>query len=112
MKLKPSAHVQSLHSSLQLDEGPGVRCLRFGVKYCTAGQLLFLKTNRHQWQCAYLRVNEQRPAAGLADNDGIVDGEAVVGQALDDPLPDLHGLPKHSCHAEVCGAGDVVPLTL
>ncbi len=62
--------------------------------------------------CAYLWIDEQRPAAGLADNDGIVDGAAVVGQALNDPVPDLHRLPQHCCHAELSGARDVVPLTL
>ena len=60
--------------------------------------------------CWYLRINEQGPAPGLADNDGIVDGEAVIGQALDDPLPDLHSLTQHCCHAELAGAWDVMAL--
>ena len=87
---------------------PEVWCQRLRSRAAAAGhsQQVLLTVD------TYLRVNEQRPAAGLADDDGVVNGEAVVGQALDDPLPDLHGFPKHSCHAEVCRAGDVVPLTL
>ena len=64
----------------------------------------------HKW--AYLRVNEQGPPPSLANDDGIVNGEAVVGEALDDPLPGLYRLAQHGCHGEVAGAGDVVALAL
>lgn len=41
----------------------------------------------------YLRVNQQRPAPSFANNDGIVNREAVIGQALNDPFPNEHGIP-------------------
>ena len=62
--------------------------------------------------CVYLGINEQRPAPSLADDDGIVNGEAVIREALDDPLAGLHRLAQHGCHGEVGGAGDVMALAL
>lgn len=71
-----------------------------------------LRSDTQEWDGANLRINEQGPSPSLADNDSIVDGETVIGEALDDPLSGEHRLTQHSSHAEVGGAGDVVALAL
>ena len=58
----------------------------------------------------HLGVNEQWPSPRLADYNGIVNGETVIGQAVNDPAPDLDGLPQNIDHLKVTGAGDLVGL--
>ena len=58
----------------------------------------------------HLGVNKQWPPPRLADYDGIVNGETIIGQAVNDPAPDLDWLPENIDHLEVAGAGDLVGL--
>ena len=49
----------------------------------------------------HLWVNHQRPSPRVVQNDGVVNGQGIVWQVIDDPLPDLHfvtnTLPQQSC---------------
>ena len=53
-----------------------------------------------------LRINHERPATRVAHHDGVVDGEGVVGQAVDDPCADHHGVAQHGVEGEVARGGD------
>ena len=41
-----------------------------------------------------LGIDAQGPAPALVDDDPVLDGEGVVGQAADGPAPDLHRLTQ------------------
>mmetsp|Transcript_14307 Transcript_14307/g.34751 ORF Transcript_14307/g.34751 Transcript_14307/m.34751 type:complete len:352 (+) Transcript_14307:1461-2516(+) len=57
-----------------------------------------------------LRVDDERPPARLAHNDGVVDGEGVVGQSVDGPVADLYGLAQHGAEFERVGTRDLLLL--
>jgi hypothetical protein len=65
-----------------------------------------------QQTCSYLRVNQQRPASRLADDNGVINGEAVIWQAIKKPASDGHRLTQHSSKLEgararnSCRSGD------
>mmetsp|Transcript_161065 Transcript_161065/g.516989 ORF Transcript_161065/g.516989 Transcript_161065/m.516989 type:complete len:533 (-) Transcript_161065:1584-3182(-) len=48
-----------------------------------------------------LRIDHQRPASGIVQDDGIVDAERVVGQAIDDPLAHFHCIADAGLQAEL-----------
>ena len=57
---------------------------------CKTCKPLSLGFETHHPNCLHLGVHHERPSPRVVQDDGVVDGQRVVGQAVDDPLPDLH----------------------
>lgn len=54
----------------------------------------------------HLRVNTQRPSPCICHDDSILNGEAVIGQTGDLPLPDLDWVTQGCCQREFGVVGD------
>lgn len=55
---------------------------------------------------SHLWVNHQWPSPCFADDNGIINAKAVIGQAIQQPASDGHRLTQYSNELEVLTAGD------
>mmetsp|Transcript_98393 Transcript_98393/g.212145 ORF Transcript_98393/g.212145 Transcript_98393/m.212145 type:complete len:1113 (+) Transcript_98393:229-3567(+) len=60
----------------------------------------------------HLRVDHERPAAGIVQDDGVVDGKPIVREGVDHPLPDLDLIADAVLEVELLAGRDVLMLEL
>ena len=63
-------------------------------------QAVLLLQVLHELVALALRVNEQRPPLRVLDNDAVLDGEGVLGQARQLPRADFDRVAKSAHHLE------------